>query len=95
MFIMFRKLAYNCILQRFGVTIDFNGEKNRQKFDICAESRDLRALLSEKRAVYADFAQNMRVVTDCRCLAAAFFAATGRRTLRQGLPLRRAGCAGR
>ena len=45
----------------------------RQKFEICAESRDLRALLSEKRAVYADFAQNMRVVTGCRCPAAAFF----------------------
>nr|DAD74900.1 MAG TPA: hypothetical protein [Siphoviridae sp. ctXPH7] len=37
----------------------------------------------------------MRVVTGCRCPASAFFAATGRRTPRRGLPLRRAGCAGR
>nr|DAD84514.1 MAG TPA: hypothetical protein [Myoviridae sp. ctCjb12] len=65
------------------------------KFDIYAESRDLRVLLSKKRAVYAYFAQNMRVVTGCRCPAAAFFGAAGRRTPRRGLPLRRARCAGR
>nr|DAL47233.1 MAG TPA_asm: hypothetical protein [Caudoviricetes sp.] len=89
---LFTTAFYNRLLY---LSIDFNGEKNRQKFEICAESRDLRALLSEKRAVYADLAQNMRVVTGCRCPVAAFFATTERRTPRRGLPLRRAGCAGR
>nr|DAR32569.1 MAG TPA: hypothetical protein [Caudoviricetes sp.] len=37
----------------------------------------------------------MHVVTGCRCPLAAFFATTGRHTSRRGLPLRRAGCAGR